>query len=683
MSDTAASKCAERENSTDCLLRLLLQTIEDQAVTDDAKFDWDPVTFAFTVVIGFFAALFALVTIYQATLAAGPGRRKCNHRAIGYWATKTKREWSWNELNRLSIATTPVLRAKDVLEMVRESEGREEMFDAKDTKAASSGSESRPPAATWLRFLNHAGLEGLARQCKYVEHTTADYLAGDLLAVPAYADIGFIVAAGAASGGLSYRNDWDPTVAVYPAIRSAEFQFDFRQHPTLGTVGVFSRHGNAARPERNPISNSMAIDQLRFTLECSLGELRYVKPPAYVSTTPQSLICRTVADGGKGLKDESLRHHPSLHDHGSDGLPCLDYPPRVADDHGLEWMMETETPGYVPVIFPSRPTSRKASALAMLALNGGFWSSRNAQGSRFPQIVNPVEEPLRVRWSLETVEGLDESKLENGETTLRESRQRKLGLIPAGQHDASFDLFHELLDWTWLILRDFDDFETAFDNSMDTLEQKCLRVRFLLQIQQLDRVLASGLTEEDLRCRTCRILQTTLMVMRIDHATSPNRGGKRPSFAGRDDEAPEQATSQAGADIVQRHQHALNAIQGVLNAFPDLGHDDPTLLDSSFARDIFRRFRLHPISEQILAFVPHDDAHPDFDRLRLANNQFRVLRAFMSSVMNERSDSTNAVMGMDDIIIWRAVLIAALYWTAPDNSDSLSSGVWSHIVPII
>jgi hypothetical protein len=103
MVDTIDSKCAGSGNSTDCLLRLLLQAISEQSAAGNAKFDWDPITFAFTVVIGLFAALFALVTIYQATLAAGPGRRKCSRRAIGYWAAKPRREWSWNDLNRLSI----------------------------------------------------------------------------------------------------------------------------------------------------------------------------------------------------------------------------------------------------------------------------------------------------------------------------------------------------------------------------------------------------------------------------------------------------------------------------------------------------------------------------------------------------------------------------------------------------
>ncbi|KAK4123146.1 hypothetical protein N657DRAFT_448923 [Parathielavia appendiculata] len=56
------------------LLKLVLRTLETRGLADDGKFDWDPITFAFTVQISIFAATFALITIYQAILAAGPGR---------------------------------------------------------------------------------------------------------------------------------------------------------------------------------------------------------------------------------------------------------------------------------------------------------------------------------------------------------------------------------------------------------------------------------------------------------------------------------------------------------------------------------------------------------------------------------------------------------------------------------
>ena len=38
---------------------------------------------------------------------------------------------------------------------------------------------------------------------------------------------------------------------------------------------------------------------------------------------------------------------------------------------------------------------------------------------------------------------------------------------------------------------------------------------------------------------------------------------------------------------------------------------------------------------------------------------------------------------IDDVLVWRSILIAMLYWTAPDSTEMLSSGVWNHIIPVI
>ena len=152
--------------------------------------------------MGLFAAVFALVTIYQATLAAGPGRRKCNRRTIGWWATKQRENLSWNDLNRLSIATTPVLEAETMLELIRFVDTLEDVAGS-DGNTTAESMQTRP-AASWLRFLDQAGLEGVVRISKHVEITTADYLTDDYLAAPSYADLGFIVAVAAASGAHTF-----------------------------------------------------------------------------------------------------------------------------------------------------------------------------------------------------------------------------------------------------------------------------------------------------------------------------------------------------------------------------------------------------------------------------------------------------------------------------------------------
>lgn len=69
--DNDISKCPEDSNSTDCLLRTLIQLVDDQNRADDAKIDWDPVTFVFTAIIGVIAIVFALIPVVQAFLTAG------------------------------------------------------------------------------------------------------------------------------------------------------------------------------------------------------------------------------------------------------------------------------------------------------------------------------------------------------------------------------------------------------------------------------------------------------------------------------------------------------------------------------------------------------------------------------------------------------------------------------------
>lgn len=100
--------CTEVANSTDCLLQALI-TILEESQKNDNSYNWDPITFAFTVGISLCAAIFASITILQAVLVAGPGRRKSDYRAIGKWATKRERKWSWRDFSFIHIAYTPVL----------------------------------------------------------------------------------------------------------------------------------------------------------------------------------------------------------------------------------------------------------------------------------------------------------------------------------------------------------------------------------------------------------------------------------------------------------------------------------------------------------------------------------------------------------------------------------------------
>ncbi|KAF6808252.1 hypothetical protein CSOJ01_07665 [Colletotrichum sojae] len=138
------SKCPEDANSTDCLLRSLLQLIDDQRRDEDAEIKWDPISFAFTLLIGVVATAFALATIFQAVLVSGKGRRKSGWRAIGEWSKNTRKEWSWSDMSFHVTAKTPILRTENLLEKF--SIRRDIMSMAKQHRGSEEQPSPEPPS---------------------------------------------------------------------------------------------------------------------------------------------------------------------------------------------------------------------------------------------------------------------------------------------------------------------------------------------------------------------------------------------------------------------------------------------------------------------------------------------------------------------------------------------------------
>lgn len=109
--DNDSSKCPEDSNSTDCLLRTLIQLVGDQNRADDAKIDWDPVTFVFTAIIGVIAIVFALIPVVQAFLTAGRANRRSSRRAIDPWSENRKRRWNKSEWIFDFVVQVPIFRS--------------------------------------------------------------------------------------------------------------------------------------------------------------------------------------------------------------------------------------------------------------------------------------------------------------------------------------------------------------------------------------------------------------------------------------------------------------------------------------------------------------------------------------------------------------------------------------------
>lgn len=301
-----ASTCPENLNSTDCLLRLVIATLEKP---ETFTFNWDPISFGFSVSVGILATIFAIFASYQAILASTDGRRKSSHTAIGEWADLTTHQWSWRDLNRLSIAVTPILRAKRVMrsidfhtqptqptQLTREPEPEPKSLLAWLWAAfwkVEKLLKRSPPAATWLLFLEHMSLSELVlRDCTstvkrnlvgkklvskelvgkspMMQPTMADYLPSDLVSVRAYAEVGFIVAAAAAAGGihtLDFGRD------RFPALAGDGAQVDFRDHPMLGTFAAFTNYGAPTTATRNPTNSVKMLRRISRAISHSYSDV--------------------------------------------------------------------------------------------------------------------------------------------------------------------------------------------------------------------------------------------------------------------------------------------------------------------------------------------------------------------------------------------------------------------------
>ncbi|KAH6983578.1 hypothetical protein BKA56DRAFT_615546 [Ilyonectria sp. MPI-CAGE-AT-0026] len=251
--NSLASRCTEEANSTDCLLRTLLDFLEDARRKDDGKCEWDPITFGFTVSIALAAAGFALITIIQAVLAAGPARRKSNREAIGKWAKKTKWQWQWWDFGYLYVAQTPILSVENITVSLEKREAttqpqtavtREPQTPLATENETENEKDQRiqhqkGTGASWLKFLEMTGLADLELGDEAIITTVADYLPSDLVAVPAPIEVRLVFLLIA----LSQKPLWllEPESRC-PSLTSPGFQFELRQHANMGLIGAFSSY---------------------------------------------------------------------------------------------------------------------------------------------------------------------------------------------------------------------------------------------------------------------------------------------------------------------------------------------------------------------------------------------------------------------------------------------------------
>jgi hypothetical protein len=226
-------------NTTECILETIasiLSEIQEQ----NNEYNWDPLTFLFTAIIGVIAIIFAALTAFQAFLAAGPGRIKSGPYSIGPWSRHNHRRFHWTEMRFRTTSSTPILTADSLnwglLKDNKEGSGR---HDEDPGRLRKRKNDYFP--ATWLALLTQLSLD-YTKLWEDMKLTGADYIPSEFSAVPAYGSIGFVtILAMVLSRGFG-RLTIDRESGL-PRVRARSFNLIFRQHPLLGAIGFFEMYG--------------------------------------------------------------------------------------------------------------------------------------------------------------------------------------------------------------------------------------------------------------------------------------------------------------------------------------------------------------------------------------------------------------------------------------------------------
>ncbi len=659
--------CPEDENSTDCLLRELLRITKDK----DEEFNWDPLTFAFLVPIGLVAALFAALTIIQAIISAGSGRRRCNKVAIGRWSELTTRKWSWDDLMFLSTAKTPLLRCNSILSLLNNDENGQQRPGTSAAENSSSGTS----AATWLKFLQEIGLEDLILSSKdeyrIIAKTAADYLPSDSLAVPAYGEVGFMVAMAAAAGAYSWNfNSQSP----YPVIVGEDFQFDFRQHPTLGTVGVFSRY--LPKAENNlPCSRK----DLAKAIQHARGEIDIA------TLLPLDELVREQLSLEEGPISMNIIELPSFKDllrgthridkckNKKDPVSMCKLPSYFerSDEH-LLWLFIADTPEHPPAIFPSE-LIHVPNLLSILALNSNFWTTERKASIDldFTAKTEVAILPDDLSW----------------ENSFQANR-----VLPA---DRKIFGYKDIYQGCFKLLYEPQAFQAWFD-SQERSKKQVFRQGVVAQLQQIDIWLRRQ-NEQEIRCSIVCLHRITNALAKAEKAITNDSFGASISA----DQADAQPTSSGDSHrkdmnnchanakkeyfeiLVNRHAKTLTTLRNLVDEC--LPKEDRTKIVTRHKEETVKNFMRHREILQALVGISPSlfSSLLNFGQIvLLLQNLGKLIEGWKNTEEGEQWERSHEEI-IKDVVIWRCILIALLFWTAPDDSKVLSSGLWEHVIPII
>lgn len=697
--------CAGRSNTTDCLLRMLISTVGSQGDTTDAGSEWEPISFGFTAPVGVLAAIFTLITVIQTILAAGPGRRRSSKHIIGKWSSKRETYWSWSELRLLTVAPTPVLKIFELKQTLRFMTNVQQSLEI-DTEAgelnkkpvtgnfrvifrhvkraasdffamlrrlkrpasrlaiAKTTQESR---ARWLTHIDELGLEDLIFDRGDSEKTAADYLPDDLRAVPAYAEVGCIIGLAAAAGLSSIREIGPQN--PYPVVIGKGFQLDFRDHPLLGSIGVFSMHGRRTdqRAPRSKEDILAAVCHAEGVVQAK-GAWFISSRESYSSAHP----CRPRCGCGGDPRELLCSAHALYHEKHKNVL----------------WILAADTPKTPPAIFPSRSVNLHHILTAFVM------QSRCLAGERGPQRQDDIHSIFPIQCGTIRIWWIDDRVIDNpSENGAHENVSSYLTTSPKKEPSADdYFLSHPFLLQSWIcgiftevvelslkFVHDFDHFQSWWDALSEEKADE-FRLMVLVQIQQLDKLL--GVIQPGLLdCRKAILYLTTQAFLNVQVETE-NRELNTKVFTDRWNASnpPKEMLEKPRSHVFHGHVETLKSLDTLRLPQQPLCPE----LEQEFTRqhNTLRTTIAPRLCYSQKAEGPAEEAI--FQRLLGMVDIYKVSEGLAESqVVPEEGPKANGEEITDNIIIWRIVLMGVLFWTAPDNSDILNSGLWGHIIPLL
>lgn len=709
MASANESCCSSGTNATEYLLSELLRLLKDKIANDEASTDWDPITFAFTVPVGIFgilATFFALVTIIQGIFAASPGRRKSSRHVIGKWAETRRTTFNWDELRTTTFVKTPVLRADRLFHALDIKKQRESNFETDESNAATNNAIARPKSgksfssfmasifpvtailhyiaqvykavsapfspthvsqdatatkANWVRLLSQFDLDDIDLDDEDLELTATDHIPDELRAVYAYTDVRTMMALGAVAGASSMEPEANSS---YPILIGDRLQIDFRQHPVLGTVAAFSRYGTPQFKEGSRRSDKRVMLALKHSdavVEISTSAKAFWFGDVTIGLDRSSCFIDThqrnrflgVDIEKIGLRDERNERFSFKNlIHGTtdcksfsreDSLCCSSFKWDDVHKHKMFWMFIAKVPTHDPAIFPSRFTSIRKS-LTTLCLQSRFWSGARALQSIERLYAMPDETD-------------DGSPLGN---TFRES------LNALFLNEGHVQFAYEGVLQTCL------QFLSSQNDSVPRSRFSHFRLVETL-IFKLDAALKT-LPAPLVDCQRTNLFLTTFCLREI---SCEIENGRFKKITTNSQPFPRRGIYEG--TIMREHFEDLEQIGEYVFQDAEQYLETPSnfyLVISYFSRHVRQGYRVDRFEGSESSMI--------FSRLRSVVSQcYRVAQSLEDRSNEIHNMRRNAFEVVDDLIIWRTILIGKMFCTAPDNSTMYQSTAWNHVIPLL